>query len=257
MALHKSLQKKIDVAIHTLKTYEPKAGYYIAFSGGKDSIVIYDLVKRAGVKHDVHYNVTTIDPPEVTRFIKKNYPEVERHVPEKSMFELVVKNRGLPTRIQRWCCRLLKEGGGKDRVVVLGVRREESFNRSDRNLFNWHDNSLQLNLIVDWLECDVWEYIEEYGLKYPCLYDEDYSRIGCIACPMAGHKQMKRELKRYPFIKRGYLKTYIIPESKTLFPVFNIFITLFVKGICIFIISISIYFLKKQHLFDTKYYKTI
>ena len=62
------------VAIERIKQYEPEEGYYVAFSGGKDSIVVYDLVKRAGVKHDTHFSVTTVDPPEVLQFIRNYYP---------------------------------------------------------------------------------------------------------------------------------------------------------------------------------------
>ena len=37
---------KVQVAIDKLKKYEPPEGYYVCFSGGKDSTVIYDLVKK-------------------------------------------------------------------------------------------------------------------------------------------------------------------------------------------------------------------
>jgi phosphoadenosine phosphosulfate reductase len=52
-------------AIANIQKYEPIEGYYLAFSGGKDSQVIYDLVKKAGVKYDVHFHFTTVDPPEL------------------------------------------------------------------------------------------------------------------------------------------------------------------------------------------------
>lgn len=52
---------KVDIAIRRLKSFEPEDGYYVAFGGGKDSIVVLDLVKRSGVKYDAHYTITSVD----------------------------------------------------------------------------------------------------------------------------------------------------------------------------------------------------
>ena len=78
-------------SIQYLKQYEPKDGYYVAFSGGKDSVVIYDLIKRANVKYDIHHSITSIDPPEFTKWFKKTFPEIIRHRPKETMFEMVEK----------------------------------------------------------------------------------------------------------------------------------------------------------------------
>ena len=55
---------KDEIAIDRLREFEPPEGYYVAFSGGKDSITVLDLVRRSGVKYDAHYSLTTVDPPE-------------------------------------------------------------------------------------------------------------------------------------------------------------------------------------------------
>jgi len=60
------LARLFDDAMNVLHEYEPPEGYYVAFSGGKDSIVMLDLVRRSGVKHDAHMNITSVDPPELT-----------------------------------------------------------------------------------------------------------------------------------------------------------------------------------------------
>lgn len=80
-------------AIELLKEHEPPEGYHVSFSGGKDSCVIYDLVKKAGVKYDVHYSLTTVDPPELVYFIQKEYPEVweARNIPKLSMWQVIEK----------------------------------------------------------------------------------------------------------------------------------------------------------------------
>ena len=67
---------KVNLSIKRLKEFEPKEGYYLAFSGGKDSIVIKKLAEIAGVRFDSHYNNTTIDPPELIYFIRKFHPDV-------------------------------------------------------------------------------------------------------------------------------------------------------------------------------------
>ena len=126
---------KVEVAIQRLKAYEPPEGYYLCFSGGKDSCVIKALADMAGVKYDAHYSVSTVDPPELVRFIKEKYPDVEfRRAHDKdgnpvSMWSLIAKNTMPPTRIVRYCCAALKETGGKGRLKVTGVRWDESSRR--------------------------------------------------------------------------------------------------------------------------------
>ena len=132
-------QNKVQIAIDRLKTFEPPEGYWLAFSGGKDSVVCYHLCKMAGVKFEAHYNITSVDPPELLRFIKREYPDVQRDVPRDkdgnaiTMWTLIPKKKMPPTRVVRYCCEKLKEGGGQNRVVVTGVRWAESKNRKDNS----------------------------------------------------------------------------------------------------------------------------
>lgn len=200
--------KKVTNAIELLKMYEPKEGYYLAFSGGKDSICIYQLAKMAGVKFDAHYNLTTVDPPELVRFIKTEYPDVEIHRPKETMWELIVRKGTPPTRMIRYCCEILKEGGGNNRVVVLGVRAEESSKRSNRKVVEIcvKQNKRMINPIINWLEEDVWEFIRKNGFKYPSLYDQGFRRLGCIGCPMSSNA--KYEMDLYPKYKQAYIRTF-------------------------------------------------
>lgn len=79
----------IETAIERIKTFEPPEGYWLAFSGGKDSIVIHRLAELAKVKISANYNVTGIDNPELYYFIKENYKNVNFNMHEKSMWRLI------------------------------------------------------------------------------------------------------------------------------------------------------------------------
>lgn len=126
---------KIQRAINRLRAFEPPEGYYMAFSGGKDSQCIYHLCQAAGVKFDAHYHVTSVDPPELVRFIREQYPDVAREIPHDkngnpvTMWSLIEKKGILPTRVARFCCAELKETGGIGRVTATGVRWAESARR--------------------------------------------------------------------------------------------------------------------------------
>lgn len=128
---------KVEKAIMRLQAYEPEEGYFLCFSGGKDSCVIKALADMAGVKYDAHYSVASVDPPELVRFIKDYHPDVIFDIPHDkdgkpiSMWSLIPKKSMPPTRIVRYCCQYLKEnnGHGKGRLKVTGVRWAESTRR--------------------------------------------------------------------------------------------------------------------------------
>ena len=202
---------KVRIAVRRIKEFCPPAGYYVAFSGGKDSQVILDLVQRAGVKYDAHMNLTTVDPPEVLKFVREHYSYVALERPEKAMRTLIIDNLYPPTRIARYCCKWLKERGGEGRFVVLGVRAQESSQRSHRNMVeacNKGKGRWFLNPIIDWTEDDVWNYIKKEELPYSSLYDEGQKRIGCILCPMGNKAQRIQQAERWPAFKRIYVGAF-------------------------------------------------
>lgn len=127
---------KVEASIERLKAFCPPEGYYVAFSGGKDSQCVYHLCKMAGVEFDAHYNVTSVDPPELIRFIKKNYPDVIWDYPRDkdgkvvTMWNLIPRKQMPPTRLARYCCEWFKESSGQGRITVTGVRWAESANRA-------------------------------------------------------------------------------------------------------------------------------
>lgn len=130
------LKKKEAAAIEALRTFEPEEGYYLCYSGGKDSDVIRILASLAGVKHDIVHNLTTVDAPETVQYIKTidniiinkaRYPDGKH----KTMWNLIVAQGMPPLRKMRYCCEELKEQGGKGRLKITGVRAAESKARAE------------------------------------------------------------------------------------------------------------------------------
>ena len=132
-----TIRTKLDIAIQRLKSFEPPEGYFLAFSGGKDSQCIYHLAKMAGVKFEAHYHVTSVDPPELIYFIREHYPDVIFDIPHDkdgkriSMWSLIRDAKTPPTRVMRYCCSWLKETNGDGRMTITGVRWAESARRKE------------------------------------------------------------------------------------------------------------------------------
>ncbi len=204
-------KNKINIAIKRIQSFEPPEGYYLAFSGGKDSQVIYELTKMAGVKFDANFNLTTIDPPELIHFILDNYPTVNIHKPEISMWALMLKKMSIPTRRSKFCCEYLKERGGIDRLVMTGIRWQESTRRkNNRKMVEnclKYKNKRYLNPIIDWKDNEVWEFINLKKLEYCILYKKGYRRIGCIMCPETT-KGMLQDKEYFPKYYEKYLRVF-------------------------------------------------
>ena len=204
-----ALDEKVSRAIELLREHEPADGYYVAFSGGKDSQCILRLCEEAGVRHDAHYHNTTIDPPELVYFIRQHYPNVEWSKPKHSMMWEIAEGRPgtPPTRAGRWCCEIFKEGGGEGRTRVIGVRASES----PRRRLLWQEVTQNRNgkdkavcPIVHWTTDDVWQFIRGRGMPYCKLYDEGFERLGCVGCMLAGPEQQRREFRRWPNFARNW-----------------------------------------------------
>ena len=130
------LSVKVSRSIRRLQDFCPPSGYYLAFSGGKDSCVVKELMDLSGVPYRAVYRVTSVDPPELVRFVRDVHPDVKREVPldkfsrPVTMWNLIPRKNMPPTFRVRYCCSELKESAGDGQFTVTGVRWDESFRRS-------------------------------------------------------------------------------------------------------------------------------
>lgn len=222
------LKRKIDGSIKLLRAIQAAhtdQQIEIAYSGGKDSDVILQLAKEAGINYRAIYKNTTIDPPGTIAHVRAMGVEIMQ--PKRSFFE-IIKAKGFPNRFQRFCCSELKEYKVLD-VAVMGIRREESNKRAARykepTECRFYGNKKvhveAVYPILEWTLDDVREFILDRGITLaPVYYDEHgylhaERRLGCIGCPLASREHRLAELKRYPnFVRamckaaRGYLDTH-------------------------------------------------
>jgi len=197
-------------AIDLIQQYEPPEGYYLGFSGGKDSVVIYDLTLRSGVRFDSHYTVAPIDPPEIREFIKASYPNVAWDYYARGFWRRFL-TEGPPMRTARWCCELIKEAGGTGRLKLLGMRQAESAARKHYSMLMPNKkmpNTSWFLPIVSWSNSDVWQYIRENHLATCSLYSEGYERLGCILCPFESPVVTQRNIQRFPKIAQCWRRAF-------------------------------------------------
>ena len=219
----------------------------ITYSGGKDSDVLLHLARASGIPFEVLHSLTTADAPETVRHVYDTFYrleckgikcDVDKHVqPDGSrvtMWNLVPRKLMPPTRVVRYCCAELKEGGGKGRFIATGVRWAESAarrknrggwevlhsnrqkslilandNAEDRRLFETCQmkGKRVVNPIIDWQAADIWDYVGAEKIPMNPLYCEGFCRVGCIGCPMASKTRIIG-FARYPEIKTAWIRSF-------------------------------------------------
>ena len=194
-------KRKIDFAIKLLRNIPRDGTIEVSYSGGKDSDVILELAKMAGIPFEAIYKNTTIDPPGTIAHCKANGVTIVN--PKLRFFDLV-KEKGFPTRFQRFCCGYLKEYKIHDRAIQ-GIRRDESRKRAERykepeycRAYPKGEKARIYLPILEWTNDDVLRFIEERGITCaPVYYDRgggnstlsadlDASDARCRALRIAG-----------------------------------------------------------------------
>jgi 3'-phosphoadenosine 5'-phosphosulfate sulfotransferase (PAPS reductase)/FAD synthetase/ferredoxin len=203
---------------------------YIAFSGGKDSVVLLDICHRVlPLSVPVIFSDTDMELPDTY----KVWEEIQTRYPAREFICAKAESSALenwrvfgpPSRTIRWCCSVhkstpalmcLKRKLRKTAVKVMafvGVRGDESHSRSFyEDATDGAKNASQLNLmpILDWGAHELWLYIFANGLIVNCAYKKGLARVGCLMCPESseGHlcfvnKIYPREIKHYGDIIAG------------------------------------------------------
>lgn len=224
------LDEKIDRAIRLLRSIPTDKGdIEVSYSGGKDSDVILELAKMAGIPYRAIYKNTTIDSPGTIKHAKDMGAEIVH--PKKTFFELIRQN-GTPNRWKRFCCQYLKEYKILDRSIQ-GIRCAESSKRASLykepemcRKYNGGGNVRVYLPILDWTDEDVAQFISERGVKcHPLYYDEQgifhvERRLGCIGCPLMSRQKRIANFKEYPKMLRAWIRNFQIfldthPETKS------------------------------------------
>jgi len=208
------MKKAQEVIEHIKEVIKDKVPY-VLFSGGKDSLAVLSLVKKAcgsAQMLEVIHVDTTIAIPDNLTYVRKICKQlgVKLNVvrPKETFFELAMR-KGFPTFRRRWCCEYLKLRPVKDflknkpasRVVFDGVRLEESPRRRNIPYKEWKDflNCYVYHPILHWTTKDVCNYLIEENLPVNPLYSKGFKRAAECWCGLYKTvEEFKLLRKHYP-----------------------------------------------------------
>lgn len=243
---------KLDIAVKRIQEASAMSIHFyekpllLTYSGGKDSDAVLEVAKIARIPFEVQHSHTTADAPETVYHVREKFRALELEGikcsidyptykgKRVSMWTLIPREMFPPTRWNRYCCRVLKETGGRGRFIATGVRWEESARRKkirgilesktpkiENKIILTNDNddrrritescaklgSHVSNPIVDWSYRDVWNLLQEQQVSCNPLYCE-FHRVGCVGCPVASKRRKERDFLRWPKYKAMYIRAF-------------------------------------------------
>ena len=216
------VQETIKKIYNTFIEYQDKVDvFYVAFSGGKDSVVALDLVQRA-LPHNcfkVLFGDTGMEFPDTYETVEK----IKQICAEEKIEFLQAKSKlkpentwqifGPPAVTIRWCCSVhkttpqimqLREVLQKPDftgMAFTGVRGDESLSRSEYDAISYggkHSGQYSCHPILERNTAELFLYIYENGLTFNNAYKKGNTRAGCLVCPMSQGKHDYMKYKNYP-----------------------------------------------------------
>jgi 3'-phosphoadenosine 5'-phosphosulfate sulfotransferase (PAPS reductase)/FAD synthetase/ferredoxin len=229
--LESLVQDTIKKIYNTYEQYKEKVDvFYVAFSGGKDSVVVLDLVQRA-LPHNafkVLFGDTGMEFPDTYEVVKKIKRNCEKcgieFLTARSKFspEYTWNKFGPPSQTMRWCCnvhktspqilflrKLIKKPNFKG-MAFTGIRGDESVSRSEYDEISLGEKvkgQYSCHPIIEWNSAELFSYIYERGLIINKTYMKGNSRAGCLVCPLAAPKNMFFKEQSYSSNPNGGLTT--------------------------------------------------
>ena len=216
------VQETIKKIYNTFIEYQDKVDvFYVAFSGGKDSVVALDLVQRA-LPHNcfkVLFGDTGMEFPDTYETVEK----IKQICAEEKIEFLQAKSKlkpentwqifGPPAVTIRWCCsvhkttpQIMQISEVLEKPVFTGMaftggRGDESLSRSEYDAISYggkHSGQYSCHPILEWNTAELFLYIYENGLTFNNAYKKGNTRAGCLVCPMSQGKHDYMKYKNYP-----------------------------------------------------------
>lgn len=202
---------------HTLNWAFETFGSRVAISSafGAEGMVLIDMASR--VRKD--FRLFTIDTeflfPEtynlMDRIEEKYGIAIERVYSALSPEEQSqLHGEALWSRNPDQCCNLRKVEPLRRKLRELSawitsIRRDQTAARSAAKRIEWDAKFglAKVNPIVDWTSKQVWRYINDHGVPYNELHNQDYPSIGCTHCTRAVRPGEDPRAGRWP----GFSKT--------------------------------------------------